>query len=117
MPPRKRGESPISDEHGAAWFISPWRSDGAFLGKTRPRVKVVAHSAHSADEPRGGQTPARHKSNLAGATRTTMRSRRGGSFLTLASQAPTRPIKGSRAAGEDQGDRGYPPPPDIAGAA
>ena len=102
------GIGPNSDEHGATCFISPWHSDGAFLGETLPRVKVVTRSAHSADEFRGGQTPARHKSNMAGTTRTTMRSRRGGSFPTLASQAPTRPFKGSRAAGEDQGDRGYP---------
>ena len=103
MLPGKSGESPNSDGHGAAWFISPWRSDGAFLGETLPRVKVFTRSDHSAGYPRGNQAPARHISKLAGATRTAMRSRRGGSFPKLASQAPTRPIKGSRAAGEDQG--------------
>ena len=41
MPPGKRGESPNSDRHGATWFISPWRSDGAFRDETLPRVKSV----------------------------------------------------------------------------
>ena len=113
MLPGKSGESPRSDGHGAAWFISPWRSDGAFHGETPPRLKVVTRADQSADESRSDRIPARHTSKMAGATRTAVRSRRGGSFSKLASQAPTRPIKGSRAAGEDQGNSGGPLSPDT----
>jgi len=42
MPPVETGASPTSDGHGAAWFISPWRSDGAFLDGSLPRVKKAA---------------------------------------------------------------------------
>ena len=76
MLPGKSGESPRSDGHGAAWFISPWRSDGAFHGETPPRLKVVTRADQSADESRSDRIPARHTSKMAGATRTAMRSRR-----------------------------------------
>jgi len=111
-PPEKPGESPNADRCCATWFISPWRSDGAFLRETQPRVKVVTRAVRRAVKRHYEQTPARHKSNLAGATRTAMWPRRGGSFLTLASQAPTRPVKGSRAAGGSQEDRGDPLSPE-----
>src|SRR3954447_3756752 len=36
IPPSKRGESPDPDRYGTTWFISPWRSVGAFCVKRSP---------------------------------------------------------------------------------
>jgi hypothetical protein len=111
MPPEKPGESPNWDGHGVAWFISSWRSDGAFRDETQPRVKSRAlmlpawRSNAAADK-----TPARHKSNRAGATRTATWPRRGGSFPTRSNPAPTRPTR-DHAPPEKPRDCGNPLPP------
>jgi hypothetical protein len=82
---------------------------------TLPRVKVDADAVHG-KLLRSEQAPARHKSTMAGATRTAMVPRRGGSFPTLANPAPTGPTKGSRAAGDWPRAAGTRHPRDIAGA-
>jgi hypothetical protein len=120
LPPGKRGESPNSDKERVAWFINSWHSDGALLDEALPRVKVGAPAARMAKRPTADRIPARHKSNMAGATRTAMVPWRGGSFPTLADPAPTRSTKGSRAAGNWQGKNGQSNegrhPHDITGA-
>jgi len=92
------------------WFISPWRSVGASCVKTQPRVKVGADPAPAAEKTRGGQIPARHKSAVAGATRTVTWPGRRGSFPTLADLRRTRTNK-DHASPERPRDGGKPQPP------
>jgi hypothetical protein len=68
--PEKTGESPDSGRHFATWFISSWRSDGAFRDETLPRVKVGAGAARMTETLRDGQEPRR-------ATSPRWRARRG----------------------------------------
>src|SRR4051812_49499475 len=94
------------------WFISPWRSVGASCVKTQPRVKVGADPAPAAEKTRGGQIPARHKSAVAGATRTVTWPGRRGSFPTLSDLRRNRTNKGPRIAGTAQGLAGKHKPRD-----
>jgi hypothetical protein len=55
--PGKPGESSNSGGHFATWFISSWRSDGAFRNETLPRVKVGAGAARTTEILRDGQDP------------------------------------------------------------
>jgi len=100
---------------GRAWrdvVHQSLRSDGASLGGTLPRVKVVTRATHSADESRGGQAPAPQvQTGGRDADDDAVTARR--ILPKLANQAPTRFSKGSRAAGEDQGDRGWPLSPET----
>jgi len=80
MPPGKAGDSPSPDKYGAMRFISPWRSAGASHGWNAAPCESRCSRCPGRGRHRDGQTPARHKSCMAGATRTAMRPGRRGPF-------------------------------------